>query len=124
MAGQSRSVIMRVALRALAVLLSTLLAGCITPPNVSPVQKLSPTPTPVHDEWWTAYQDPLLNQLLNAALADNPTLGQTLARVRQARAVVYGTRAALWPYISYDADEVRERVSAHDTIPSQFAGGE
>jgi NodT family efflux transporter outer membrane factor (OMF) lipoprotein len=30
----------------------------------------------------------------------------------------------LWPYISYDADEIRERVSSHDTIPSQYSGAE
>jgi NodT family efflux transporter outer membrane factor (OMF) lipoprotein len=124
---------MRVTLRAVAFLLSSLLAGCITAPNVSPVEKpvdtrpdlgLSPTSAPVQNDWWTAYQDPQLDQLLNAALADNPTLGQTLARLRQAQAVVYATRAALWPYISYDADEVRQRLSSHDTIPQQFGGAE
>jgi len=124
---------MRVTLRAVVLLLSSLVSGCITPPNVAPVEKpvdtridlgLDSTQAPVPDDWWTAYQDPLLDQLLEAALAYNPTLGESLARLRQAQAVVYATRAALWPYISYDADEVRERVSSHDTIPSQYAGAE
>ena len=124
---------MRVASRAAAVLLNSLLAACISAPHVAPVEKpvetrtdlgLGATAAPVQDDWWAAYQDPQLDQLLEAALADNPTLAQTLARLRQAQAVVFATRAALWPYVSYDASETRERVSSHDTIPSQFAGGE
>ena len=118
---------------AVAFLLSSLLAGCITAPHIRPLEKpvdaradlgLGATPAPAQGTWWTAYQDPQLDQLLQAALADNPTLGQTLARLRESQAVVYATRAALWPYISYDANEVRERISSHDTIPSQYDGAE
>src|SRR5579862_6184274 len=124
---------MRVASRAVALLLSSILAGCITAPNVRPLEKpvdtreelgLGSEPAPVQDDWWTAYQDPQLDQLLEATLADNPTLGQALARLREAQAVVYATRAALWPYISYDAEETRQRISSHDTIPSQYDGAE
>lgn len=124
---------MRVTSRAAAVLLNSLLAACISAPHVAPAEKpveartdlgLGATVAPVQDDWWAAYQDPQLDQLLRAALADNPTLAATLARLRQAQAVVFATRAALWPYVSYDASETRERVSSHDTIPSQFAGGE
>jgi NodT family efflux transporter outer membrane factor (OMF) lipoprotein len=124
---------MKIESRAAAFLLSSLLAGCITAPNVRPLEKpvdtradlgLGTVSAPVQDTWWTAYQDPQLDQLLGAALADNPTLAQTLARLRQSQAVVYATRAALWPYVSYDANEVRERISSHDTIPSQYDGAE
>jgi NodT family efflux transporter outer membrane factor (OMF) lipoprotein len=124
---------MRVVSRGVVLLLYSLLAGCISAPKVAPVEKpvdartglgLGTEAAPVEDEWWAAYKDPQLNKLLEAALADNPTLGETLARLHQAQAVVYATRAALSPYVSYDADEVRERVSAHDTIPSQYAGAE
>jgi NodT family efflux transporter outer membrane factor (OMF) lipoprotein len=124
---------MRVASRAVALLLSSILAGCITAPNVRPLEQpvdtrddlgLGSQPATVQDEWWTAYHDPQLDQLLEATLADNPTLGQALARLREAQAVVYATRAALWPYISYDADETRQRISSHDTIPSQYDGAE
>lgn len=118
---------------AVAFLLSTLVAGCITAPGVRPLEKpvdtradlrLGSAPAPVQDDWWTAYQDPQLDQLLDATLADNPTLGQALARLREAQAVVYATRAALWPYISYDADESRQRLSSHGTVPPQFDGAE
>jgi len=124
---------LRLALRAVALVSGLLLAGCIAAPNILPVEKavdagaelgLSSTFTAVQDDWWAAYQDPQLDQLLHAALADNPTLGQSLARIRQAQALLYATRAGLWPYVSYDADEVRQRLSSHDTIPPQFAGAE
>jgi NodT family efflux transporter outer membrane factor (OMF) lipoprotein len=124
---------MKIASRAVTFLLGSLIAGCITAPNVRPLEKpvdtradlgLGTVSAPVQDIWWTAYQDPQLDQLLGAALADNPTLAQTLARLRQSQAVVYATRAALWPYVSYDANEVRERISSHDTIPSQYDGAE
>ena len=124
---------MRVASRSVAFLLSSLLGGCITAPNVRPLEKpvdtranlgLGSQSAPAQDDWWSAYRDPQLDRLLEAALADNPTLGQTLARLREAQAVVYATRASLWPYISYDADETRERLSSHATIPPQFDGAE
>ena len=92
---------MTVASRAFALLPSLLLAACITPPKVSPIERpvdrridlgLSQAPAPVQDAWWNAYQDPQLSQLLNAALADNPTLAQVLARLHQAQAVVDATR--------------------------------
>jgi hypothetical protein len=110
-ASSARSrVIMRAAFRTLAFLVGLVLAGCMTPPKVSPVEKpvdtrtdlgLSPVSAPTQDAWWAAYQDPQLDRLLAAALADNPTLGHALARLHQAQAVVDATRAELSPSISY-----------------------
>ena len=123
--------ITRAASRALAPLLGSLLAACITPPQVSPVQKpvdtrtdlgLGAAPAPAQDAWWTAYQDAQLDRLLEAAVADNPTLGQAQARLRQAQAAVDATRAELWPYISYDFAETRQRFSGTDVIPPPYAG--
>ena len=122
---------MTAATRVIAMLPSLFLAACILPPKVSPVDRpvddrinsgLSQTPAPAQDAWWLAYQDPQLSQLLVAALADNPTLAQALARLHQAQAVVDATRAQLWPSISYDAATTRERISAKDAIPSQYDG--
>ena len=73
-------------------------------------------------EWWTAYQDPQLDRLLSGALADNPTLAQSLARVRKAQAEAAAVHADSWPSISYDASETRERFSAHDPIPRPYGG--
>ena len=119
--------------RLFALLPSLLLAACMTPPKVAPIEKpvdarvdlgLSQISTPVQDAWWSAYQDSQLNRLLDAALADNPTLGQALARLHLAQAAVEATRAVLWPYISFDAATARERFSAKDAIPPQYGGAE
>jgi NodT family efflux transporter outer membrane factor (OMF) lipoprotein len=116
---------------AFAVLPIFLLAGCITPPKVSPVDKpvdqrvdlgLGPVPAPVQSAWWTAYQDAQLDRLIAAALADNPTMGEALARLRLAKSVVDATSAQLWPYVSYGASVSRERISGKAPIPSQYAG--
>jgi len=118
-------------LRALALFPGLLLAACITPPKVAPVVKpverrvdlgLTGAPAQIGSAWWTAYQDPQLNRLVEAALADNPTLGEALGRLHRAQSVVDATWAGLWPYVSYDASVTRERTSGKAAIPQQFAG--
>ncbi|MFZ0550130.1 MAG: efflux transporter outer membrane subunit [Steroidobacteraceae bacterium] len=117
--------------RTLALLLVSLLAACVTPPKISPNEKpvdqrvdlgLGPVPAPVQSAWWTAYQDAQLDRLIDAALADNPTMGEALARLRQAKAMVDATSAQLWPYVSYDGSVTRERISGKAPVPSQYAG--
>jgi NodT family efflux transporter outer membrane factor (OMF) lipoprotein len=130
--GGARSrVIMSAASRTLAFVVGLLLAGCITPPKVSPVERpvdtrtdlgLSPVPAPVQDAWWVAYQDPQLDRLLDAALADNPTLGEAMGRLHQAQAMVDATRADLWPHISYDVATIRQRISGKDAVPAPYQG--
>jgi len=115
----------------LALLLGLLPAACMTPPKVSPLDKpvdqkvdlgLGAVPAPGESAWWTAYQDPQLDRLIDAALAGNPTLGEAMARLRQAQAVVDATSAGLWPYVSYGASIERERISGKDAVPPQYAG--
>ena len=120
-----------VAVRALAMLACLLAAACITPPRVSPVAKpvdqrldlgLGSVRAPLQSAWWKAYRDPQLNRLIKAALADNPTLGEALARLRRAQALVEVTSAQLWPYLSYDGSAQRERISGKAPIPQQYQG--
>ena len=120
-----------VAARAFPIVAGLLLAACITPPKVSPVDEpvdqrldlgLGPTPAPLQSAWWTAYQDAQLDRLIEAAFADNPTLGEALARLRRAQAMVDATSAQLWPYVSYDGSAQRERISGKAAIPQQYQG--
>lgn len=117
--------------RGVAPLLGLLLAACITPPKVLPVEKpvehridlgLDQAPAPQESSWWTVYEDPQLDQLLAAALATNPTLGEVVARLHEAQAVVEATRAQRRPNISYDAATTRERISGKDAIPTPYQG--
>jgi NodT family efflux transporter outer membrane factor (OMF) lipoprotein len=44
-------------------------------------------------DWWRALNDPLLDQIIDAALKDNPSLQQTLTRVEASRALITRARA-------------------------------
>ncbi len=111
-----------------------LLGGCISPHYAPPKERalenpvelgFSAAPTPVADsEWWSAFHDPQLDRLLRGALADNPTLAQSLARVREAQAGAAAVHADSWPSVTYDAVETRKRFSGHDPIPPLYAGSQ
>lgn len=47
--------------------------------------------------WWTGFDDPILNRIVDRALAQNLDLAQAAARVAQARAATELARAALLP---------------------------
>src|ERR1700722_15933045 len=91
--------------------LSLALYGCITPPKLEPQQqaisnnRLGLTsqvsgPAPVQ-AWWSTFDDPQFDALMQRALADNPTLAQAIARVREAESLADVTRAALAPSLSF-----------------------
>jgi NodT family efflux transporter outer membrane factor (OMF) lipoprotein len=54
-------------------------------------------------DWWTAYNDPQLTQLIEEALKGAPDLRIAQARVRQAAAQAEQTRAPLWPSVNAKA---------------------
>ncbi|MFI4979469.1 MAG: RND transporter, partial [Nevskiales bacterium] len=71
-------------------LCAALLTSCVLPPKDAPHEQaigdtalgLSTATMPaVGDGWWHAYQDPQLDRLVEASLANNPTLAQAMARV-------------------------------------------
>jgi NodT family efflux transporter outer membrane factor (OMF) lipoprotein len=117
---------------AMVLAIGLLLDGCISSNYAPPKERalespadlgLSGTPAPVVDpEWWTVYQDGQLDRLMRGALADNPTLAQSLARVRAAQAEAAAVRADSWPSITYSATEARKRLSGHDPIPPPYNG--
>ena len=73
-------------------------------------------------QWWEALHDQQLNQLVAAALADNPTLRATQARVRQAESLAGVAKAGTLPQVSAAASADRELYSAHSTVPAPLAG--
>jgi NodT family efflux transporter outer membrane factor (OMF) lipoprotein len=120
------------AARVMTLVLPLALLGCITPPRVEPQQQVIPpeslglasqvsTPLP-RLTWWVSLNDPQLDRLMQQALADNPTLAQAMTRVREAQSLADVARAGLAPYVSFNAQETRQRFSAHDVIPPPYAG--
>lgn len=59
---------------------------------------------PGTDTWWQDFQSEELNRLVEEALADNLTIAQAVARIRQAGALVQQAHALRQPSLSYGGD--------------------
>jgi NodT family efflux transporter outer membrane factor (OMF) lipoprotein len=58
-------------------------------------------------KWWEAFNDPVLNDLVEQVEVSNQTLAAAEARYRQAHASVQAARAQFFPQFSYDANAQR-----------------
>jgi multidrug efflux system outer membrane protein len=115
---------MRRTLVSLAAALS--LSGCLLGPNYS----RQPVDTPAtyrfataevadtaNTEWWKQFQDPVLDELISTALANNKDVKIAAARVEQFMGQFVTTRAALFPQVSAGAAAARQRTSAAGPQP-------
>jgi multidrug efflux system outer membrane protein len=83
-------------------------------------------PNPVPDSfgdkgWWEIYQDPLLLQLIETALANNFDVRIAAARVDEARAQLGVARLQQLPQVSLGAGAQRARTSAFELTPGEPA---
>ena len=62
-------------------------------------------------EWWKQFQDPVLEDLISTALANNKSVQIAAANVEQAAGVLGQTRSALYPQVGYGVDAARQRGS-------------
>ncbi len=86
-----------------------LLGACTVGPNYAPPQTLPPTEgafqtqapgtatTAPDDQWWRLYDDPVLDRLIERALAANTDLRVARANLQRARAALRETRTGLAP---------------------------
>lgn len=98
-------------------LLLPTLGGCMMGPNYKDAppppasmgnsfvrtDQVSMPATPQLTPWWRELNDPLLDQLIGRALSSNPAIDIAEARVRQARAQLRSSRAALAPVVGTGA---------------------
>lgn len=108
-----------------------LLAGCTSVPKTAPQLTAmdgktagleNGTSPAIGPQWWEALNDPQLNSLMGAALADNPTLTSALVRVRLASAALAEQRAGQLPQIGIDGSLERDRLSSKYIIPPPYGG--
>lgn len=106
-------------LRLLAAALTVLLSGCssLWPAYERPPVELPASPqrpVTVDRQWWKAYGDPLLDSLVDQALANNWDLAKAAANVAEARAAVATASSALLPRLDgvATASSTRRDVSA------------
>ncbi|MDB5806532.1 MAG: putative outer membrane protein [Betaproteobacteria bacterium] len=111
-------------------LLIAALAGCASFSGLKPQSKLT-TPealgaagsiTYPADDWWTAYNDPKLNELIAAAVAGSPTMRTAQARLERAQSTIDVSRSALSPQLAADASSSRQRFSENFIYPPPFGG--
>lgn len=76
------------------------------------------TPKPLPDGWWRLYDDPVLNSLVQDALAANTDMRQALARIKRARAGLRGARSEQLPQSAIGAGATYGRLQE-----SQVPGG-
>jgi multidrug efflux system outer membrane protein len=110
-------------MKSLSISLLLFLSGCaITPPAVDK-EKLPPVPVAFREgfttaapaeaqprgEWWKAFSDPLLDDLVERAGRNNASIQVAAARLQQARALVRATDADRSPQVGVGAGVVRER---------------
>jgi outer membrane protein, multidrug efflux system len=57
--------------------------------------------------WWTGFNDPVLTELIDRALAANPDIAQSISRVLQARESLAQTRGGTLPQVSTSARDGR-----------------
>lgn len=112
--------------------LTTLLAGCASL-SVEPAPPLE-TAAPVEwSDWlaasglqadglappfWKQLEDPILDALIEKALAANPDLAVTASRLREARALARADIAALGPRLGAGGSLTAQRLSETGTLPA------
>lgn len=114
-----------------ALLTSLLLAACVdAPPTTPQVAEIAQSGLGLSGEaaphaprdWWKAFQDPQVDRLAASVIANNPTLGAAMARLRAAQAELAINRAEDRPQVTFDGNEQRILFSKDYIIPPPYGG--
>ena len=73
----------------------------------------------VTDQWWTLFNDPILDGLENQVVLNNQNIAQEAAAYAQARAVVRQDRSALWPTFGLTASATNTGGPASTVLKGQ-----
>ena len=101
---------------------SMLLSACAFFPRqalpeqtAKPLAELEPALTvqsePLEDQWWRAFGDPQLNQLVQLGLSHSPSLDISGARIVAAQAMLETEKAAFLPQVGVGAQVDRQQLS-------------
>ena len=109
-----------------------LIAGCAGLPAADPAPALRAPQasdfSPGNDgrwpvaSWWTEFNDPQLEALVNQALRNSPSMAMVQARITQANAQAHGVSANAGINLAADASVSRELYSANSFYPPPIAG--
>lgn len=111
-----------------------MLSGCASSAGVAPAAAQVAAPTSVgldaanapvpalNADWWKSFGDSTLNDVVERALAGNPSLKVAQARYERAQAAVSNARSADGFHLNAGADATRERFSANGIFPPPLGG--
>lgn len=112
--------------RRVAPILLLALSGCLLGPDyVRPKVDVPPSfrfeykdaQDVANTKWWEQFQDPVLNELIATALANNLDVKNATARVDEFLGQFVSTRSALFPQVAAGFDASRQRASKSAAIP-------
>ena len=110
--------------------IAALLAGCAVGPDYkrpdlavpgayrTEIQEAADT---ANTEWWRQFDDPVLDALIDEALANNRNIKIAAAKVEQASGILIQTRAPLFPQASYNGTAERQRGTEYGATPLSAA---
>jgi outer membrane protein TolC len=70
---------------------------------------------PVDDQWWKAFNDPVLDSLISVASGENYSVLAAIDRMEQARASLRMERSNFFPSISLNGGWIRQQSSGNTT---------
>lgn len=115
---------MRAPVKPLVLALSLALAGCAIGPDyerpaVDLPEKLAanPSATAMAERWWGVFGDPVLDALIDEALASNRDLAAAAQRIEQSRAQFTVTRSDQLPAFGIQGSRSRDRSSEQGSFP-------
>ena len=76
-------------------------------------KQAQPADTLLTTKWWELFNDPELNRLEEQVAISNQNIALAAAQYRQARALVEGSRSALYPALTIGASATRSQASAN-----------
>ena len=90
----------------------------LTPSSLASAHALTaPAVEWLSDTWWRRYQDPQLDQLIDDAIANAPSLDVAAARVRRAEAMTDQTRASDLPQVMLGGSFAEAKASYWNGVP-------
>lgn len=111
----------------LALTLTALLSACSLAPNYNRPDQEMPAQwrsvdmgsAPLDTDWWNRFNDPVLTELVEAALQNNQDLAESMAKIESAAAQVGVGTAALLPVVNGTGDAGAQGSSAKaaNTVP-------
>lgn len=122
----------RILSRLAPLLAAALLAGCVVGPDYAPPGVGLPAKWSATDQktgvlsvasWWKAMKDPVLDGILETAMAQSLDLEAAKAKIREARASYRETAGAAMPGLDADASARRSKTAATGVVSSAFQTG-